>query len=35
VTTPSTSRRAPPGYYLLFVLNRNGVPSLGKIVQVR
>jgi galactose oxidase len=35
VTTPSTSRRAPPGYYLLFVLNRNGVPSPGKIVQVR
>ncbi len=35
VTTPSTSRRAPPGYYLLFVLNRNRVPSLGKIVQVR
>jgi galactose oxidase len=35
VTTPSTSRRDPPGYYLLFVLNRNRVPSLGKIVQVR
>ncbi|HEX5576511.1 MAG TPA: galactose oxidase-like domain-containing protein [Gemmatimonadales bacterium] len=35
VMTPSTSRRAPPGYYLLFVLNRNRVPSLGKIVQVR
>jgi galactose oxidase len=35
VTAPSTSRRAPPGHYLLFVLNRNGVPSAGKIVQVR
>jgi galactose oxidase len=35
VTTPNTGRRAPPGYYLLFLLNRNGVPSAGKIVQVR
>jgi galactose oxidase len=35
VKTPLTGRRAPPGYYLLFVLNRNGVPSAGKIVQVR
>ena len=34
VTTPLTARRAPPGYYLLFVLNRNRVPSAGKIVQV-
>jgi galactose oxidase len=34
VTTPSNSRRAPPGYYLLFLLNRNGVPSVGKIVKV-
>jgi len=35
VKTPLTARRAPPGYYLLFVLNRNRVPSAGKIVQVR
>jgi hypothetical protein len=35
VTAPSSGRRAPPGYYLLFVVNRNGVPSAGKMVQVR
>ena len=34
VTAPSNSRLAPPGYYLLFLLNRNGVPSVGKIVKV-
>jgi hypothetical protein len=35
VTSPSDARRAPPGHYLLFLLNRNGVPSVGKIVRVR
>jgi galactose oxidase len=35
VTTPSNARRAPPGHYLLFLLNRNGVPSVGRIVRVR
>jgi hypothetical protein len=34
VTAPATSILAPPGHYLLFILNRNGVPSVGKIVQV-
>jgi galactose oxidase len=34
VTAPASSRRAPPGHYLLFVLNRNGVPSVGQVVQV-
>jgi galactose oxidase len=35
VTAPSNGRRAPPGHYLLFILNRNRVPSVGAIVQVR
>ncbi|MEA2713694.1 MAG: hypothetical protein QOK27_1655, partial [Gemmatimonadales bacterium] len=35
VTTPAFGRRAPPGHYLLFLLNRNGVPSVGRIVQVQ
>jgi hypothetical protein len=26
--------RTPPGHYLLFILNRNGVPSVAKIVKV-
>ena len=30
-----TSRnRTPPGHYLLFILNRNGVPSVAKIVKL-
>jgi len=35
VTTPSNPKKAPPGYYQLFILNRNGVPSAGKIVRVQ
>lgn len=35
VTTPANSRRAPPGHYLLFLLNRNGVPSAGRVVRVQ
>ncbi len=34
VTTPASGRLAPPGHYLLFLLNRNGVPSVGRIVRV-
>jgi Domain of unknown function (DUF1929) len=35
VTTPWTTGKAPPGYYLLFILNRNGVPSTGSIVRLQ
>jgi hypothetical protein len=35
VTAPEFPRWAPPGHYLLFILNRNGVPSAGKIIQVQ
>jgi galactose oxidase len=37
VTVPSNSKKAqaPPGYYLLFILNRNRVPSMGQIVRVQ
>ncbi|HKU60403.1 MAG TPA: galactose oxidase-like domain-containing protein [Gemmatimonadales bacterium] len=35
VTTPSNAKKAPPGYYMLFILNRNGVPSAGRIVRVQ
>jgi hypothetical protein len=34
VTAPANPNLAPPGHYLLFIFNRNGVPSVGKIVQV-
>ncbi|MBI1877219.1 MAG: DUF1929 domain-containing protein, partial [Chloroflexi bacterium] len=25
---------APPGYYMLFILNNNGVPSVARMIQV-
>ena len=31
---PTKATDAPPGYYLLFVLNQNGVPSEAKMVRV-
>jgi hypothetical protein len=34
VTAPSSGNTAPPGYYMLFILNSNGVPSVAKIVQI-
>jgi len=34
VTVPASPNLAPPGHYLLFILNRNGVPSVAKIVQL-
>jgi hypothetical protein len=34
VTAPANGNLAPPGHYLLFILNRNGVPSDGKIVRI-
>lgn len=35
VIAPANANLAPPGYYLLFILNRNGVPSLGKVIKVQ
>jgi WD40 repeat protein len=35
VTAPSGPNLAPPGHYLLFILNRNGVPSVGKVVKIQ
>lgn len=34
-TAPSTATIAQPGYYMLFVTDAAGVPSVAKIVQVR
>jgi hypothetical protein len=34
LTAPPNANACPPGHYLLFLLNANGVPSIGKIVQV-
>jgi len=35
VNSPARPELAPPGPYLLFILNRNGVPSVGKVVNIR
>jgi hypothetical protein len=34
VTAPSNPNNTPPGHYMLFILNSNGVPSVAKIVQI-
>lgn len=34
VTAPRSSRDLPPGDYLLFVVNHDGVPSIGRWVEV-
>ncbi len=34
VTASMTSNSAPPGYYMLFILNSTGVPSVAKFVKV-
>jgi uncharacterized membrane protein len=34
VTGPPNANIAPPGYYMLFILNSSGVPSVAKFIQV-
>jgi PKD repeat protein len=34
VTAPASGNRAPPGHYMLFLVNANGVPSESRIVKV-
>src|SRR5215469_2517506 len=34
VNLPPNSNVAPPGYYMLFILNKAGVPSVASFVQV-
>lgn len=34
VRTPANPYEAPPGYYWLFILDQNGVPSVAKAVQI-
>jgi galactose oxidase len=35
VTSPASSNLAPPGYYMLFILNGNGVPSTARVLRIR
>lgn len=34
VTFPSSANLSPPGYYMLFLLNSTGVPSVAKIIRI-
>lgn len=34
VTAPANTNLAPPGYYMLFIVNNSGVPSIAPFVQV-
>jgi hypothetical protein len=34
VSTPPGGNHAPPGYYLLFILNSNGVPAVAPFLQL-
>src|SRR5262249_11156701 len=34
VTAPPNGNAAPPGYYMMFILNSSGVPSLASFVQL-
>jgi hypothetical protein len=34
VQAPATPELAPPGYYMLFIVNGNGVPSVASMVQI-
>jgi hypothetical protein len=33
-TAPASAGTCPPGHYMLFILNQQGVPSVAKIVQI-
>ena len=33
ITAPANANLAPPGHYMMFVVNSAGVPSVGAIVQ--
>jgi len=34
VTAPSRAALAPPGYYMLFIIDGHGVPSVAKIIHI-
>ena len=34
VTAPNSANICPPGHYMMFVLSKQGVPSLAKIIQI-
>ena len=35
VNAPDNANLAPPGYYMLFAVDANGVPSIASMVQIK
>jgi len=35
VTAPANANLAPPGFYAVFIVNGNGVPSVGSVIQIQ
>jgi galactose oxidase len=35
VTAPNSPNVCPPGHYMLFILSKQGVPSVAKIIQIK
>jgi hypothetical protein len=35
VQSPSSANLAPPGYYMLFIVNSNGVPSVASMITIQ
>jgi len=34
IQAPANSNLAPPGYYMLFIVDTNGVPSVAAMVRL-
>lgn len=34
LTMPGSRNNAPPGYYMVFILNNDGVPSIGEMIKL-
>jgi hypothetical protein len=34
VTLPASANNAPPGFYMLFAIDANGVPSKAKVLRL-
>ena len=35
LTAPNSPNLCPPGHYMLFIVNKAGVPSLAKVIQIK
>ena len=34
VVAPANANLAPPGYYVMYILNSSGVPSVGSVIRI-